>query len=842
MPSEGTRGTRKKTQAGSASTSGKSTVNPDVKRGAWGVIWIAIAIFLFLSMTVNLTGTVGKAVGDFGKGLLGAVSFVLPAVPLYAGIQNLKGDTRLRAAAKSWSAAVLALAAAAMIHMILNPSPMSDEWGEIIKWLWTSGVALESGGLLGGGIASLLMTLTARVGGIIVVAAVIIVCVLLLTELTPAAIAAAIRDRFDGGDEGEEYEQETAQSAVPAAKRRAPHEAMPPAKGFRLDIPITDNSGQRAADPESSNKPDIPAPRIIGVNIPKSGEAASPSAPAAAAPAVSAAQASPAHEGASEIRTGEPARRETAADRAEVEKAAQETAAAVSADAKKEEGKYTYPPLTLLKRSVAAANTDAAAELRANAEKLVETLRSFGVETRVLNVCRGPAVTRYELAPNAGVKVSRIVNLADDIALNLAASGVRIEAPIPGKAAVGIEVPNSENSAVLLRDILESSAFKTAKSRLACALGKDIAGEPIIADIAKMPHLLIAGATGSGKSVCINTLITSILYKATPQEVRMMMIDPKVVELGSYNGIPHLLVPVVTDPKKAAGSLAWAVNEMLHRYQLFKEKDVRNFEGYNLAVEAELAELEQSSAEDEADELAPAAEKPEKLPQIVIIIDELADLMMAAPRDVEDSICRLAQMARAAGMHLVIATQRPSVDVITGLIKANIPSRISFAVSSQVDSRTILDMAGAEKLLGKGDMLYYPSGVPKPIRVQGCFISDKEVENVVDFIKKSQTAAYNEQIMEQIEKNAASDGGSGSQGDDDSVDPMLSSAIEVVVEAGLASVSLLQRRLKLGYARAARLIDEMEQRGIVGPYEGSKPRSVLITRQQFLEMKQNDEG
>ena len=463
-------------------------------------------------------------------------------------------------------------------------------------------------------------------------------------------------------------------------------------------------------------------------------------------------------------------------------------------------------------------------ELNANGEKLIETLQSFGVRATMLEACRGPAVTRYELQPAAGVKISKITNLADDIAMNLAALGVRIEAPIPGKAAVGIEVPNRKVSVVRMRELIESPAFRRAESPLTTVLGRDIAGELVLADLGKMPHLLIAGSTGSGKSVCINSLIVSLLYKSTPQEVRFLMIDPKVVELGIYNGIPHLIVPVVTDPRKAAGALNWAVTEMLRRYQQFAANNVRDLASYN-RLAGERGYIDEQGM------------RMEHMPQIVIIIDELADLMMAAPNEVEDSICRLAQMARAAGMHLVIATQRPSVDVITGIIKANIPSRIAFAVSSQVDSRTILDMGGAEKLLGRGDMLFSPLGVQKPMRVQGCFIDDREIEAVVNFIRKAASAEYDESVMEEIERGGAAEQTESSE--EPEGDPMIPEAVRCVVEAGQASTSLLQRRLRLGYARAGRLVDEMEQMGIVGPHEGSKPRQVLISWQQYLEMAQN---
>ncbi len=460
-------------------------------------------------------------------------------------------------------------------------------------------------------------------------------------------------------------------------------------------------------------------------------------------------------------------------------------------------------------------------ELKQNANKLVETLKSFGVETRIVDIARGPSVTRYEIQPAAGVKISKITNLSDDIALNLAASGVRIEAPIPNKAAVGIEIPNKNRQSVTLREVIDTSAYKNAKSKLTVALGKDITGEFVYSDLVKMPHLLIAGTTGSGKSVCLNSMIVSILYNATPDEVKLLMIDPKQVEFTIYNGIPHLLVPVVSDPRKASGALGWAVTEMLTRYKTFSENAVRDISGYNSICESQ---------------------GKKKMPQIVIFIDELSDLMMAAPNEVEDSICRLAQMARAAGMHLVIATQRPSVDVITGIIKANIPSRISLSVSSQVDSRTIIDSVGAEKLLGNGDMLYYPVGIPKPIRVQGCYLSDKEVENVVTFIKNQEQSVYDDDVMKEIDRHAANSGSkkkdSTPSGDEDNgpADEMLPKAIEAVVEAQSASTTLLQRKLKLGYARAARIIDELETRGIIGPYEGAKPRKVLISKQQWYEM------
>ena len=492
-------------------------------------------------------------------------------------------------------------------------------------------------------------------------------------------------------------------------------------------------------------------------------------------------------------------------------------------DIPEDEDAYRFPPLSLLQEPTSIGG--AATDHEAVGEQLVNILRSFGVETKIINISVGPSVTRYELQPAAGVKISKITGLSNDIAMNLAAAGVRIEAPIPNKPAVGIEVPNKSASMVTVREIIDSKAFTSSKSKLTVALGRDIAGTPIVTDIAKMPHGLIAGATGSGKSVCINSFIVSLLYNANPDEVKLLMIDPKVVELGVYNGIPHLLVPVVTDPRKASGALGWAVTEMENRYKLFAENDVRNLEGYNRLAE-------------KSDTLI-------KMPQIVIIIDELADLMMSAPHEVEDSICRIAQKARAAGMHLLIATQRPSVDVITGIIKANIPSRVAFMVSSSTDSRTILDTGGAEKLLGRGDMLFNPVGAIKPRRIQGCFVSDEEVESVVEFIKGVRKGEYDDGIMEEIERQAAATDNKKSKASDGEVDgdadAMLGAAIECVVENGQASTSLLQRRLKLGYARAARIMDQMAERGIIGPYEGAKPRAVLITKAQLLEMQARGE-
>ena len=524
----------------------------------------------------------------------------------------------------------------------------------------------------------------------------------------------------------------------------------------------------------------------------------------------------------------------------------------------REESAYRYPPVQLLNPPQSTNEQNAMEELQTNSRKLIDTLNSFGVTATITNICRGPSVTRYELQPAPGVKISKITNLSDDIALNLAANGVRIEAPIPGKAAVGIEVPNKVVSMVSMRELIDSDKFRRAKSKLTAVLGRDISGEIVLTDIAKMPHLLIAGTTGSGKSVCVNSILISILYKATPDEVKLLLIDPKMVEFSKYKGIPHLLVPIVSDAKKAAAALGWAVSEMLNRYKIFSEYDCKDIDSYNALIERNLRYIENNPPveNEEGETVQPVLEvnglpvAKEKMSRVVIAIDELADLMMAAPSEVEDSICRLAQMARAAGMHLILATQRPTVNVITGLIKANVPSRISLKVSSNMDSRTILDVGGGEKLIGRGDMLFSPVGAPKPIRVQGCYASEEEIEGVTAYIKKSARAEYNAEIEENIKRIESEGIGNGKKGADagdaDGVrlDSKMEEAIQFVIESGQASTSMLQRRLKVGYARAGRMIDDMEQLGIVGPHQGSKPRDVLMTYNEWLERRnvlQNNE-
>lgn len=522
----------------------------------------------------------------------------------------------------------------------------------------------------------------------------------------------------------------------------------------------------------------------------------------------------------------------------------------VEIEEKKEKPEYHFPPVQLLSLSKNNNDRNASEEMHNNAKKLIDTLDSFNVKASIVNICRGPSVTRYELSPAPGVKISKITNLSDDIALNLAANGVRIEAPIPGKAAVGIEVPNKVVSMVTMRELIDSDEFRRGKSKLTCVLGKDISGEIVVTDLSKLTHLLIAGTTGSGKSVCVNSILMSILYKAKPDEVKLLLIDPKMVEFTKYRSIPHLLIPVVTDAKKAAGALGWAVSEMEQRYKILSEYYCKNIDACNELIDENLKYMaENPPVENEDGELVqPVLERnglpvpKEKMPRIVIAIDELADLMMAAPSEVEEYIARLAQKARAAGMHLLVATQRPTVNVITGLIKANIPSRIALKVSSNIDSRTILDFSGAEKLIGRGDMLFLPVGAPKPMRVQGCYASDEEIEGVTNYIKKSSSAQYNAEIEEKIKRIAAEEITQGKKGDDRGgddieIDSKMEDAIKCVIEAGQASTSLIQRRLKVGYARAGRMIDDMEQMGIVGPHQGSKPRDVLMTYNEWLERR-----
>lgn len=721
----------------------------DLKQEIVGIFCMAVALLGAVCLFSPSSGLVASIVEKVLRALTGEGRYLFPVLMAFWGIKLL-GGAKLGTPFRAWGGLVLFLTALTVIHIVIIPGNG-----------WKEGIEGRGGGMLGAVLYFLCYKSFGMAGTVIIVAAFTLTGILLCINVPLNAAAASFRG--------------------------AVHRRLTGLRNRLNDFLFVEYA---PGDEDAPVIIDHTQNTLTGdINVPPAGGAdfADPHKPArnrsAGLPALRL------------VRTGEFG----------LESLEGEEQAAGAESGSVVRNQYKLPPLSLFSRPSKNKGIRSNKDITENIKTLEATLENFGVKAKVTQVSRGPAITRYEIHPPPGVKVSRIVGLADDIALSMASPDVRIEAPIPGKAAVGIEVPNTEITMVHLRELLESEEFRSATSKLTVSLGKDIAGNPIVADLTRMPHLLIAGATGSGKSVCLNTMIASILFKATPDEVKVLIIDPKMVELTTYNGIPHLISPVVTDPKKAATALRWAVKEMEYRYELFAAAGVRDIARYNNA-----------SGKNEK------IEKP--LPYIVLIIDELADLMMVAPADVEDSICRLAQMARAAGIHLVIATQRPSVDVITGLIKANIPSRISFAVSSQVDSRTIMDMGGAEKLLGKGDMLFAPVGAAKPIRVQGTYLSDKEVENLVSFWKRQAEPVYDQTIAGELHRSGPGDGFE---------DELLPRAVEIFIETGHASISLLQRRLHIGYARAARLIDIMERRGIVGGYEGSKPRAVLMTLEQF---------
>lgn len=782
------------------------------RRQLLSVIWFAVAVFLLC--VVFIPGqNVWLAIHNFIFGVFGVTAyfypFLLGFVAVLFAMDKIGGSMN----AKVIESGILVILVGAAVDIFSKHNDALTFWQHLTA-AYKSGSHLKSGGFLGALVGQPLYLAFGKTGAAITAILLIFVFLMIITGTTLMSLfrtmARPVKSISEQAENAYQARLERESEETQSGKQ------LKVIKGFNVDIPVDDI-------PEKRNIPktslDEKQRKVVSAYYGETPES-EPEKPAVPEPEEKTDDIKP------EIETAlKAAKTEAEAEKRDIppEKPAEPTKPAEFSvpekDAEPKTEGYSYPPLSLLNKSKATDTAALSAELDHTAEHLVETLKSFGVETRIVDISRGPTVTRYELQPCAGVKISKITNLADDIALNLATAGVRIEAPIPNKAAVGIEVPNKASAVVGVRGILESPAFINAKSKLTVALGRDIGGNVVVTDIAKMPHGLIAGATGSGKSVCINSIIISLLYKATPDEVKLLMIDPKVVELGIYNGIPHLLVPVVTDPRKAAGALGWSVTEMERRYKMFADRGVRDLAGYNKFVE-NLGDPE-----------------VQKMPHIVIIIDELADLMMTAPNEVEDSINRIAAKARAAGMHLIIATQRPSVDVVTGVIKANIPTRIAFAVSSQIDSRTILDSAGAEKLLGRGDMLFSPVGSTKPNRIQGCFVSDEEVEAVVDYIKSDHTVDYDDDVMVEIERQAAIEKKqkTGLPEDGPEGDPMLDEAIRVVVENGMASTSLLQRKLKLGYARAARIVDEMEQRGVVGPYEGSKPRKVLISKEQLLE-------
>lgn len=813
--------TKKKGKAASkVSASGAS-------RQLKAVIWFALSVFLLCIVFIK-GENIWTALHNFVFGVFGVMAYFYPFLLCFVAILYALDKCSGTAEAKIIETSIIAVLVGAAID-IFGFGGSSGGFGAYLSAAYTNGVSHKNGGFLGALVGRPIVLAFGKTGAAITVLLLIFVFAMLITGTTLAVLFRAISKPVKSISE-------QAESAFQARAER--EEKIKAEKKFNVDIPVDDIPKKRPPKAAAASLGEKQRRVISTYNGEDTAKADIPE--------------STAEDNSFELPDG-------AEDKQQLDEALNEAEKQVSVqeelipeedlppfDAEAEEREFTeniseiaaegieldleesykFPPISLLKKSQYEGSDTASSELDNTAERLVETLKSFGVETRIVDISRGPTVTRYELQPLPGVKISKITGLADDIALNLATAGVRIQAPIPNKSAVGIEVPNKSSVTVGVREIIESSEFAASKSKLTIAMGRDIAGKVVIGDVAKMPHGLIAGATGSGKSVCINSIIMSILYKATPDEVKLLMIDPKVVELGIYNGIPHLLVPVVTEPRKAAGALGWAVSEMEKRYKMFADRDVRNIAGYNKLVE---------TLEDEPE--------VQKLPHIVIIIDELADLMMTAPREVEDSINRIAAKARAAGMHLLIATQRPSVDVVTGVIKANIPTRIAFAVSSQTDSRTILDTGGAEKLLGKGDMLFSPAGSTKPSRVQGCFVSDDEVEAVVEYIKNGEKADYDDNIMDEIERQATAEKQKSpvaEADEDDGVDAMLDDAIRVVVENGMASTSLLQRKLKLGYARAARIVDQMEERGVVGPYEGSKPRKVLITKEQLMEKEASE--
>ena len=839
-------------RSSSSSRSRKKTApqSPPIRREAGAAVCLMLAVFAVLGFFPSEAIFI-HFFSNLLKGLLGFGFWLsVPALLLASYILFFHRGRPILA--RTVCALTLPLVFSCIMHslVILEPLPWD---GELLKTLWATGLDVSTGGVIGGLLAQCGVKIFSQIG-----AAILFVFAFLLMGL--GAFNLTLVDVADWVFNRPEYEYIPEEEAP--APRRAPKApktpksrpaAAQPAPAPRrspsaIDIPVDDGplvprEEPAAPPPEPPKKlfdqtPRVPTPDEV-LTMPKPEPAPPPEPEPVPQPEPEIFLPEPEPELLPEPEPApepppapvpeiirEPAVPKKISPKEETAQAAEEVARdiAQSLEQKDEDAPYPYPPLSLLKPGGGDFGGEALAELNANRQRLTNTIQSFGINSSIVNVVRGPSVTRYELEMDQGVRLNKLTNLADDIALALGASGVRI-APIPDKISmVGIEVPNKLVSPVSIHSVISSDLFQNSKSQVSFAVGKDISGQAIVGDIAKLPHLLVAGTTGSGKSVCTNSLIISLLYKSSPRDVRLIMVDPKMVELSNYDGIPHLLIPVVTDPKKAAGALQWAVTEMMRRYRTFADQKVRKLSEYNALV-ARTGEAEH-------------------MPSIVVVIDELADLMLVAAKEVEESICRVAQMGRAAGMHLVIATQRPSADVITGLMKANIPSRIAFAVASAMESRIILDTQGAEKLVGRGDMLYNPLGANKPTRVQGCFISDGEVAAVVDYVKQnSGTAQYSDDIIQEIEQHAAekdrgSKGAGGSAPEEvHEYDELLDAAIEVVVETGQASASMLQRRLKLGYARAARLVDQLEEKGIVGPFEGSKPRQLLITKEQWQEMK-----
>ena len=809
-------------QSRQTSRSPQKNPRPPIRREVGGGVCLLLALCVVVSY-FQADAIVLNLLGDLLKGLTGYGYWLAAPALALAGV-NLLAHRGRPVALRTVCTLVTPVLLGAILHLFLYQGETVTGLGPMMKSLWADGLLLKSGGAVAGGLAAGMKRLVGTMVSVIVLLLLLAAALLAALRVSPRELVQRARDRVPY-----EPQPEPERPARPERPRR---------QRPSVDVPLDDAPAPREKTADRrSEPPEEPLPRKKGKgffarkgdDVMTPDQVLRPQTPApqtepptvqepAAEPVQTPVQ-TPAQEPVPEKKS----RRGQAAAQ-EVEQHAQEVGQAIEEELAEPEEAYQYPPVTLLDQNTDDNYTEVGAELRNNSRRLAQTITSFGVDAKPGDVVHGPSVTRYEFTLDQGVKLSKLTNLADDIALALGSGGVRI-APIPNKSSVvGIEVPNRVVTAVRIRDVIDSRAFAEHRSRVAFAVGKDIGGNAIVGDIAKLPHVLIAGTTGSGKSVCTNSLIVSLLYKSTPEEVRFIMVDPKMVELAPYNGIPHLLIPVVTDPKKAAGALQWAVYEMMKRYKLFSENGVKDLAGFNA--------------------LAGRSQELKKMPTVVVVIDELADLMLVAAKEVEESICRVAQMGRAAGMHLVIATQRPSSDVITGLMKANIPSRIAFAVASSLESRIILDTTGAEKLVGKGDMLYAPLGAGKPTRVQGCFITPEEIERVVDYVKQSGEAEYSQDVMDKIEqavkekeKGGGKSAGAPEPAGESPDDELLSAAVDVVLETGQASVSMLQRRLKLGYARAARLVDQMEERGYVGPFEGSKPRQLLIDKAKWQELK-----
>ena len=809
-------------QSRQTSRSPQKNPRPPIRREVGGGVCLLLALCVVVSY-FQADAIVLNLLGDLLKGLTGYGYWLAAPALALAGV-NLLAHRGRPVALRTVCTLVTPVLLGAILHLFLYQGETVTGLGPMMKSLWADGLLLKSGGAVAGGLAAGMKRLVGTMVSVIVLLLLLAAALLAALRVSPRELVQRARDRVPY-----EPQPEPERPARPERPRR---------QRPSVDVPLDDAPAPREKTADRrSEPPEEPLPRKKGKGFfaRKGDDVMTPDqvlrpqtpAPQTEAPTVQEPAAepvqTPAQAPAQEPVPEKKSRRGQAAAQ-EVEQHAQEVGQAIEEELAEPEEAYQYPPVTLLDQNTDDNYTEVGAELRNNSRRLAQTITSFGVDAKPGDVVHGPSVTRYEFTLDQGVKLSKLTNLADDIALALGSGGVRI-APIPNKSSVvGIEVPNRVVTAVRIRDVIDSRAFAEHRSRVAFAVGKDIGGNAIVGDIAKLPHVLIAGTTGSGKSVCTNSLIVSLLYKSTPEEVRFIMVDPKMVELAPYNGIPHLLIPVVTDPKKAAGALQWAVYEMMKRYKLFSENGVKDLAGFNA--------------------LAGRSQELKKMPTVVVVIDELADLMLVAAKEVEESICRVAQMGRAAGMHLVIATQRPSSDVITGLMKANIPSRIAFAVASSLESRIILDTTGAEKLVGKGDMLYAPLGAGKPTRVQGCFITPEEIERVVDYVKQSGEAEYSQDVMDKIEqavkekeKGGGKSAGTPEPAGESPDDELLSAAVDVVLETGQASVSMLQRRLKLGYARAARLVDQMEERGYVGPFEGSKPRQLLIDKAKWQELK-----